>query len=128
MSRLCCTLFAAVTFVSMGSAQSAAPARATAIQSGTYLLEITFGGGVLEGTLQVTAAGDSLAVTLIVGDHESPVRPGERRGNRLVLESTNPSLQLRYELEFKGETVSGTFTYDGQSGAVTGRRRSAQGR
>jgi hypothetical protein len=127
MFRLACALFAATTLVSVATAQSASPAPASTLQDGTYALEITFGGGVLEGTLQIMTTGDSLAATLKVGDHDSPVRAGERRGNRLILESTNPALRVRYELEFRDDAVTGTFTYDGHSGTVTGRRRPTPG-
>jgi hypothetical protein len=122
MLRLACAVFAAVSIVPVVHAQSTPAAK---IQSGTYDLEITFGGGVLEGTLEVTTAGDSLAVALQVGGHASPVRLSERKENQLVLESTNPGIEVRYELEFRGETVTGTFIYEGQSGTLTGRRRQA---
>lgn len=98
------------------------------IPSGTYNLEITFGGGVMEGTLVVKTIGDSLAVQLNVGDHVSPVRAGERRSNRLVLESTSAAVPVRYELTFqKDSSVTGSFTYNGDSGSLTGRRRSGTG-
>lgn len=100
---------------------------ATSIRPGVYPLEITFGGGVLEGTLDVTRAGDSLTVTLTVGDHASPVRLAERSGNRLVLVSTTPGIAIRYELTFDGDQVTGTFSYDGQAGTVAGRRRGGAG-
>lgn len=113
--------------VALVVASSAAAQSGPTIRTGSYVLEITFGGGVLEGTLDVVAAGDSLAVTLTVGDHVSPVRAAERRGNRLVLVGTNPGMAIRYELTFDGDRVTGTFSYDGQTGTVTGRRRAGAG-
>lgn len=97
------------------------------IPSGTYNLEITFGGGTMDGTLVLTPVGDSLAVNLRVGDHASPVRAGERKGNRLVLESTSPAVPVRYELTFERDTVTGSFTYNGDPGSVAGRRKSGTG-
>lgn len=125
MRRPALALFAALAVASTARAQSGPSA---AIQAGTYDLEITFGGGVLEGRLDITIVGDSLATRLQVGGHDSPVRAGARRGNRLVLEPVTPGVQVRYELEFRGETVSGTFVYEGQEGAVAGRRRRPAGR
>lgn len=103
----------------------AIPATAHAqIQAGTYPLEIAFGGGILEGLLVIAMPRpDSMAVTLNVGDHGSPVRIASRQGNKLVLESATPGMQLRYDLEFRGDSVVGPFTYSGDTGSVRGRRR-----
>jgi hypothetical protein len=92
------------------------------ITPGSYDLEIVFGGGTADGTLVVSLIGDSIAVKLTVAGHESPVKPTKRDGSRLVLES-GAGIAIRYELEFKGDLVSGKFVYDGQAGALTGRRR-----
>lgn len=105
-------------------AAAAAQTSAAPIQTGTYALEILFGGGVIEGRLEVTGR-DSLRMALFVGEHQSPVRLGQRRGNTVILESTVPGMDVRYELTFRGAEVTGTFRYDGQDGTVTGRRRSA---
>lgn len=131
MKSLVLAVLIAVTATTAGSAQSsdaAAPARAAAtILPGTYDFQITFGGGVMEGTLEVTAVrGDSLTVVLKLGDHDSPVRLTQRRGNRMVLESPATGVQVRYDLEFRGETVTGPFTYDGNDGTVAGRRRAGR--
>lgn len=97
MLRLAIAVLAAAT-VPAAHAQQTQPA---AIQPGTYDLDVTFGGGLMTATLHVTTTGDSLAVTLHVADHASPVRAGQRQGNRLVLESTVPGMDVRYELEFQ---------------------------
>jgi len=76
----------------------------------------------MPGLLRIGWIRDSLTASLAVGEHESPVRPGARRGNELVLESTSPALHVRYDLKFRGDSVSGVFTYNGQSGLVNGRR------
>ncbi len=126
MLRSAAFLFAALCCASVAQSQSrpATPATrpATVIQAGTYDLEITYGGGVLEGTLIVAMPGDSLRVTLLVGDHESPVHVARRDGALLILESA-PAMGIRYQLTFAGEAVSGAFTYDGSEGTVAGRRR-----
>lgn len=135
MHRLAFALLLSVAPVAplaLANAQGAAPAPATAsrpsssIRAGTYDLEIIFGGGTLEGTLEVKPAGDSLLTTLFVSGHVSPVKPTKRQGGRLTLESTTAALPIRYDLEFKGDDVSGTFTYDGQAGSVSGRRRARE--
>ena len=93
------------------------------IRAGTYDLAITFGGGNLEATLEIGYKGDTVTAVLKLGDHGSPVRAGKRTGNKLTLEPTSPAMDVRYELEFNADEVKGTFTYDGQDGALTGKRR-----
>lgn len=97
------------------------------IRPGTYALDITFGGGVMQGTLTLAQAGDSLTARLQVGDHDSPVRAGARRGNRLALVPTTAGMAVHYDLEFRGDQVSGTFTYNGDAGTVDGRRKAGSG-
>jgi len=131
MLRAACTLLVALALApsvhAQGGPPPAAAPGASRIPAGTWALEITFGGGVLEGSLQVSPVGDSLVVKLLVGDHQSPVRPGAREGNRLVLESASPGVDVRYVLEFRGDEVTGTFSYGGESGRVSGRRRPPAG-
>ena len=93
------------------------------IRAGTYDLAITFGGGNLEATLVIGYKGDTVTAVLNLGDHGSPVRAGQRTGNKLTLEPTSPAMHVRYELEFNADEVKGTFKYDGQDGALTGKRR-----
>lgn len=100
-----------------------AQAADTVIQAGTYELSIAFGGGLLEATLEIGFVKDSLTAVLKLGDHGSPVKAGARRGNKLTLEPTSPGMDVRYELEFAGPAVKGTFTYQGQTGTLTGKRR-----
>lgn len=95
----------------------------TTIQAGTYDLEITYGGGLLEATLEIAYVRDSITAVLKLGDHESPVKAGARRGSKLTLEPKSAGMDVRYELDFTGTTVKGTFTYQGQAGDVKGKRR-----
>lgn len=121
MLRVVFTLFALLGGVAVAQAQ------APAIRAGTYDLEVAFGGGVMEGTLVITSVGDSIDARLKVGGHDSPVRPSHREGARLTLEGT-AGAKIRYQLDFKGDEVSGSFTYEGDAGSVTGKRRRAAGR
>jgi hypothetical protein len=115
--------------VTMVQAQAPAPAaRGSArpqspIRPGSYDLEIAFGGGVLEGLLELTASGDSLLAKLEVGGHQSPVRSVKREGAELLLEGAAEGMQVRYRFKFQGDRVEGSFTYDGQDGQVSGKRR-----
>jgi hypothetical protein len=93
------------------------------IRAGTYDLSITFGGGNLAATLEIGYKGDSITTVLKLSDHESPVKPGKRTGNRLTLEPASPSMNVKYELEFNADDVKGTFVYDGQDGELKGKRR-----
>lgn len=131
MHRAACSLLVALALAPAVHAQGGAPPAPTrapsAILTGTWALEITFGGGVLEGSLQLSTVGDSLVARLMVGDHQSPVRAGAREGNRLVLESASPGVDVRYVLEFRGEELTGTFRYGGDTGSVTGRRNRPSG-
>ena len=106
---------------SLTAAAPAVPAQARPIQAGTYELSITYGGGLLDATLEIGYAADSITAVLNLGDHQSPVKPGKRTGTKLVLEPVSPAMDVRYELEFTGETVKGTFIYQGEGGQVTGK-------
>ena len=101
---------------------AAAPAQSSPIRAGTYDLEITYGGGVLEGRLELALAGDSATVTLHVGDHASPIKSVKRAGNKLTL-SGGPEMKVEYQLTFTGDSVAGTFTFNGSEGSLTGTRR-----
>jgi hypothetical protein len=116
-------ILAGMAGIAGAQAASTTPTAPSTIQTGTYDLEIVFGGGVLEGTLVLTAAGDSLVATLHVSEHQSPVRAGTRQGNKLTLVSTSTAMDVGYTLEFTGDEVKGTFRYDGEPGSVTGKRR-----
>lgn len=104
------------------SGATVAQAQTSTIRTGTYDLEVAFGGGVTAGTLVLTTEGDSLGARLHVGEHDSPVHPTRPQGTRLILEG-NPGVKVRYQLDFKGDEVSGSFTYEGEAGTVTGKRR-----
>jgi hypothetical protein len=119
MFRLACILAAL-------AGTTAVQAQTAPIRTGTYDLEIAFGGGVLKGALTLSKTADSLAAQLQVGDHESPVHARRPNGNRLVLES-NSGVQVRYQLDFNGDDLSGSFTYEGETGSVTGKRRRSAG-
>lgn len=94
-----------------------------AIQAGTYDLKLTYGGGLVDATMELGYKGDSVTVVLKLGDHQSPVKPGARTGTKLILEPTSPGMDVRYELDFAGDTVKGKFRFNGEEGAVTGTRR-----
>jgi hypothetical protein len=94
-----------------------------AIQAGTYDLSLAYGGGIVEATMEIGYKGDSITVSIKLGDHASPVKPGARTGNKLILESNNPSNDVRYELEFTGDAVAGKFRFQGETSTLTGKRR-----
>jgi hypothetical protein len=94
-----------------------------AIQPGTYDLEIIYGGGALDGTLELIPAGDTLGAKLQVGDHASPITSVVRKGSRLMLRGGDEGMRLVYDLQFAGDSVSGTFTLNGEGGTVAGKRR-----
>jgi hypothetical protein len=90
---------------------------------GTYDLELAFGGGTLIGTLSLTASGDSLSAKLHVGDHDVPVRSLSRKGSQLVMNVGGEGMTIVYTLTFTDDGLSGGFTYNGDPGLVTGKRR-----
>lgn len=112
-------LLLALTF----STAPSAAAQDRPIRAGTWDLSVTYGGGLLEATLQVGYKGDTLTTSLKIGDHESPVKPGKQEGGKLTLDPTSPSMDVRYDLEFSGDDVKGTFRYNGEAGEVKGKRR-----
>ena len=106
-----------------GSASKTAATHASTIRAGTYDLEVAFGGGVIQGTLELTAIGDSLAVKLHVGEHEPPARKITRKGAQLVVDAGAEGRDLVYDFQFDGDAVSGSFNLNGDAGLVTGKRR-----
>ncbi len=120
MTRVLPFLIAALTAAPALGAQATPP-----IRSGTYDLEITYGGGTMEGSLEIAILHDSTAVTLRIGDHISPVGPTLRKGNRLVLDNTAPGDVIHYDLLFRADSVTGPFTFGENAGSVAGRRRAS---
>lgn len=130
MSRLA-TFAVVLAFVTsplaaFAQAPNASPPVATSsVRPGMYDLEIAVGGGVINGTLELTAAGDSLTAKLHVGDHEPPVQSLTRNGSHVVINVGGAGMKIVYDLTFAGDAVNGTLTYNGDPGFVTGKRRKA---
>jgi opacity protein-like surface antigen len=130
MSRiLLVAAVAALVVPSAARAQAAQPAaaapaqRSSGIQPGTYDLELTYGGGTMPGTLVVTVVGDSTEAKLLVGDHAPPIKSVTRKGSQLTLSGAGDGVDVRYDLQFSGDSLIGKFTFNGEPGAVTGKRR-----
>jgi hypothetical protein len=120
------TTLLALSFAAATAAAPVLAAQSSPIQAGTYDLQITYGGGLLDATLEIAYKGDSITAVLKLGDHQSPVKAGKRTGGKLALEPISPAMDVRYDLEFTGETVKGTFRFDGQDGLVTGKRKRSE--
>ena len=121
IARLAAVLLIAAVPCATASAQ--APKTGT-VKPGTYDLELEMGGGTLPATLVLTAVGDSLAVKLNVGDHEAPpVRSLTRTGSHLSIALGTVGTNVLYQLDFDGDAVKGSFTYNDQPGFLTGKRR-----
>ncbi len=128
MTRLTLVAVALILAASpIATSRAQAPARPAtasgAVRPGTYDLELAMGGGTLQGTLVVAAAGDSLTARLHVGDHDAPVRSLTRKGPRVTLDVGGEGMKVVYDLTFDGDAVSGSFTFNGDPGFVTGKRR-----
>ena len=124
MLRVALTALILVAVSTAGHAQApTSQAQSQPIKPGTYGLAIVFGGGTIDGTLVLEAVGDSLAAKLKVADHASPVRTLVRKGSRLTLTGGGEGMLLVYELDFRADSVSGSFTYNGEAGTVAGKRR-----
>jgi hypothetical protein len=125
--------FAAALVLSATTVSAQAPATATTskaaattgtIKPGTYDIELAIGGGVLQGTLEITTVGDSLGARIAVGDHNPPpVRKIKRAGSNLTIEAGDTGVSVNYDLTFDGDAVGGKFTFNGDPGLVTGKRR-----
>ena len=99
------------------------PAAGT-ITPGTYDIELAFGGGVMPGSIVIATAGDSLSARINVGDHAPPpVRKIKRNGSSLTVEAGADGVNVVYDLTFSGDHVSGKFTFNGDPGLVSGKRR-----
>jgi hypothetical protein len=109
----------------LASPATTIPAQQSAPRTGTWDLEITYGGGVLEGRLELSTSGDSLAARLFVGEHSPAISGIKRDGNKLTLTGGGEGMTVVYELIFNGDTLSGTFTFNDAEGTLTGKRRKA---
>jgi hypothetical protein len=113
---------------SAASAQSPSTPAATkptgTIQTGTYDIELAIGGGTLPGTLELKPAGDSLSAFIKVGDHNPPpVTRITRNGSQLTIAAGAEGVNVEYRLTFTGDALTGTFTFNGDPGLVSGKRR-----
>ena len=106
------------------TATSKAAATAGTIKPGTYDIELAIGGGIINGTMEITAVGDSLGAKIAVGDHAPPpVRKIKRSGSNLTIEAGDVGVSVNYDLTFDGDAVGGKFTFNGDPGLITGKRR-----
>ena len=46
-----------------------------------------------------------------------------RQGSQLTLSGAGDGIDIRYDLQFSGDAVTGKFTFNGEPGTLTGRRR-----
>ena len=117
------TFSATAAFAQASSTPTAASGSAT-IQAGTYDLEIAFGGGTMAGSLVITTVGDSVGAKINVGDHgPPPVRSIKRSGSSLTIEAGDAGTNIVWNIKFDGDNVAGKFTFNGDPGLVTGKRR-----
>jgi len=117
-------LLAASAAVAQAPQSTAAAKPAGTIQTGTYDIELAIGGGVLPGTLELKPAGDSLGAVIKVGDHNPPpVTRITRSGSTLTIAAAAEGLNVEYRLTFTGDALTGTFTFNGDAGLVSGKRR-----
>ena len=107
-----------------GSASAAAKPAAGSIQTGTYDIELAIGGGTLAGTLELKQVGDTLAAVVKVGDHAPPpIKRITRNGSQLTITAGDEGTNVEYRIAFAGDTLTGTFTFNGDPGLVSGKRR-----
>ena len=100
------------------------PAASGTIQAGTYDIDLAFGGGVMKGTLEIKTIGDSIAAKIAVGDHNPPpIRKITRNGSPLSITAGDAGTNIVYDIAFDGDAVNGKFTFNGDPGLVTGKRR-----
>ena len=128
MYRIAIAALAAALVLPATSSAQATPAQTNAaaqqganIRPGTYDLELTFGGGTMPGTLTIAFKGDSTDAKLLVGEHTPPIKSVVRKGSQLTLSGSGDGVDVSYELQFTGETLTGKFTFNGEQGGVTGR-------
>jgi hypothetical protein len=130
MSRLT-TLAAALLLAALPLAVTTAQAPKAAqpaassgsVRPGTYDLDLAIGGGTIQGSLALTASGDSLTGALHVADHDVPVRNLTRTGSRLTFDAGGEGMKVSYDIKFAGDSISGSFIFNGDPGFVTGKRR-----
>ena len=116
-------LIASAAFAQAPSTSATARPTGT-IQTGIYDIELAIGGGTLPGTLELKPAGDSLSAVIKVGDHNPPpVTRIARTGSQLMISAGADGVNVEYRLTFTGDALAGTFTFNGDPGLVSGKRR-----
>jgi len=117
-------LSAPAAFAQAPAAPAAAKTTVTAgpIKLGTYDIELAIGGGTLAGTLELKQAGDGMSALIRVGDHNPPpIKSLARTGSQLDITAGDEGTNVVYKLTFAGDAVSGTFTFNGDPGLVSGK-------
>lgn len=101
----------------------ATPSASPSIRAGTYDIVVTYGGGELQGTLEIAYVRDSLTAALHVGEHNPAIRNIVVEGAKLTLTGGAEGMAMVYVLTFEGDSVSGTLVFNDADGTVKGKRR-----
>jgi hypothetical protein len=129
MRRIFAAIAGSLVLASSAVAQSApgkpAAAPSTEIQIGVYDISVTIGGGTIDGTITLTQHRDSIDVKMHVGEHDTPITRVVRKGAHLEITGGGGGMIVSYGLQFKAETVTGTMNFNGEAGAVSGKRRAS---
>jgi hypothetical protein len=121
--------FAATAFAdSARSQEPKTPAKAQQSSArgvtGTFDLGVQAGDNELPGVLTIESKADGLHATIAVGAHPAPVvKTVTREGATVKITAGDETSRAIYNLTFSGDSLSGTYEFNGMKGRIRGLRR-----
>lgn len=123
------TVFIAIAAVAAAGAQDAkAPTKAQQASAravtGTFDLGVQAGDAEMPGVLTIESKSDGLHATIAVGAHPAPVvKSVTRQGATVKITAGDESSAAIYNLTFSGDSLTGTYEFNGMKGRIRGVRR-----
>jgi len=106
------------------SAPAPTPAPAPASAAGLYDFTTVVQGDQVTGTITIVAEGDRYSGTIATSaTPEIPISSVTMEGQVINVTATSPDGEVVMQLTMQGQEFTGTWSYAGQSGTMTGRKR-----
>jgi hypothetical protein len=100
------------------------PAPAPASAAGLYDFTTVVQGDQVTGTITIVAEGDRYSGTIATSaTPEIPISSVTMEGQVINVTATSPDGEVVMQLTMQGQEFTGTWSYAGQSGTMTGRKR-----
>ena len=101
-----------------------APTPAPTSAAGLYDFTTVVQGDQVTGTITIVADGDRYSGTIATSaTPEIPICSVTMEGQVITVTATSPDGEVVMQLTMQGQEFTGTWSYAGQSGTMTGRKR-----